>query len=70
METIQKPHGNPNIIVSDRDPIFTGNFWTKLVSCLGTQLAHISSYHPQYDGKTKIVNKYLEGYICWCVFDK
>ena len=28
METIQKIHGNPKIIVSDRDPIFTGNFWT------------------------------------------
>ena len=28
METVQKVHGNPKIIVSDRDPIFTGNFWT------------------------------------------
>jgi len=28
MEKIQKLHGNPKIIVSDRDPIFTGNFWT------------------------------------------
>jgi len=29
METIQKLHGNLKIIISDRDPIFTGNFWTK-----------------------------------------
>ena len=36
METIQKLHGNPNIMVSGIDPIFTGNFWTKLFSCLGT----------------------------------
>jgi hypothetical protein len=28
METIQKVHGNTKIIVSDRDPIFTGHFWT------------------------------------------
>jgi hypothetical protein len=28
METIQKLHGTPKIIASDRDPIFTGNFWT------------------------------------------
>src|SRR5271168_5166960 len=33
METIQKLHGNPKIIISGRDPIFTGNFWTKLFSC-------------------------------------
>ena len=28
METVQKIHGTPNIIVSDRDPIFTGIFLT------------------------------------------
>ena len=50
METIQILHANLKIIVSDRDPIFNGNFWTKLFYCLGTQLAHSSSYHPQSDG--------------------
>ena len=40
METIQKLHGNPKIIVSERDPIFTRKFWTKLLSCLGNQLSH------------------------------
>jgi IS30 family transposase len=59
METVQKLHGSPKIIVSDRDPIFTGHFWTKLFSCLGTQLAHSSSYHPQSNGQTKIVNKHV-----------
>jgi hypothetical protein len=61
MEIIQNIHGVPKIIVSDRDPIFTGKFWTKLFSCLGTQLDHNSSYHPQSDGKNEIVNKCLEG---------
>ena len=28
IDTIQKLHGNPRVIVSDKDPIFTGNFWT------------------------------------------
>jgi hypothetical protein len=28
METVQNLHGSPKIIVSDRDPIFTGHFWT------------------------------------------
>jgi len=70
MERIQNLHGNLIIIVSKRDPIFTGNFWTKLFSCLGTQLAHISSYHPQSNWKIEIVKKCLEGYHCCFVFEK
>ena len=52
METVKTLRGTPNIIVSDRDPIFYRNIWIELFSFLGTQLAHKSSYHPQYDGKT------------------
>jgi hypothetical protein len=37
---------------------------------LGTQLAHISSYHPQSYGQTEIVNKFLEGYLHFFVSDK
>jgi hypothetical protein len=70
METFQKVHGSPNIIVIDKDPIFTGHFWIELFSCLGTQLAHSSSYHPQSDGQTEIVNKCLEGYLCCFVSDE
>ena len=35
----------------------------KLFSCLRNQLANSSSYHPQFDGQTEIVNKCLEGYL-------
>jgi hypothetical protein len=70
METVQKLHGNPNIIVSDRDPIFARHFWAEIFSCLGTQLTHRSYYHPQSDGKTEIVNKFLEGYLCFFIFHK
>ena len=28
MDTVQKLHGTPKIIVSDKDPIFSRNFWT------------------------------------------
>jgi hypothetical protein len=37
---------------------------------LGTQLAHRSSYHPQSDGQTEIMNKCLECYLCFFVYDK
>jgi hypothetical protein len=63
MEIVKNIHGSPKIIISDKDPIFTGHFWIELFSCLGTQLAHSSSYHPQSDGQTEIVNKCLEGYL-------
>ena len=70
METIKKLHGVPKIIVSDGEPIFTGNFWAEIFSCFGTQLDDSSSYHPQLDEKTKIVNKFIEGYICCFAYDK
>ena len=70
IKTIRKLHGNPRIILRDRDPMFTGNSWTKLFSFLGTQLDCSSSYHPQYDGQTKIVKKCLEGYLHCVVSDK
>ena len=63
LENIQKLHGTSKVIVSDHDPIFTSHFWKDLFSCFGTQLAHISSYHPQSYGKIEVVNKCLEGYL-------
>ncbi|MBW0575235.1 hypothetical protein O181_114950 [Austropuccinia psidii MF-1] len=42
--------GVPNIIISDRDPKFTSEFWNNLYHMLGTKLAFSTSYHPKTDG--------------------
>ncbi|MBW0528888.1 hypothetical protein O181_068603 [Austropuccinia psidii MF-1] len=39
----------PKIIISDRDPKFTSEFWTNLYDMLGTKLAFSTAYHPQTD---------------------
>ncbi len=63
MDQIFKLHGMPTSIVSDRDPIFTSNFWQELFKLQGTQLQLSTSYHPQTNGQTEAVNKCLENYL-------
>jgi len=63
MDNIFKLHGLPKTIVSDRDPVFTSNFWQEIFRLSGTELLMSSAYHPQTDGQTKIMNKGLEGYL-------
>ncbi|MBW0582865.1 hypothetical protein O181_122580 [Austropuccinia psidii MF-1] len=43
--------GVPKIIISDRDPKFTSEFWTNLYEKLGIKLLFSTAYHPQTDGR-------------------
>lgn len=56
-------HGAPRNIISDRDSKFMSLFWQELFKLCGTELTPSTSYHPQTDGQTEIVNKWLEGYL-------
>ena len=53
-------HRIPTSIVSDRDKVFISAFWRTLYNLQGTKLCMSSSYHPQSDGQTEVVNRTLE----------
>ncbi|MCO5594266.1 hypothetical protein L7F22_048294 [Adiantum nelumboides] len=54
--TVFKYHGMPRSIVSGRDPRMTGLFWRALWKNFPSTLWFSSSYHPQKDGRSEIVN--------------
>jgi hypothetical protein len=63
MDRVFKLHGMSHSIVYDRDPTFTNNFWQEPFNLQGTQLHLITTYHPQIDGQTKVVDKCLQTYL-------
>lgn len=66
-KVIVKLYGIPISITSDRDRIFTSDFWSELFKLQGTKLQLSSTYYPQTDGQTERVNQYLKVYLrCFC----
>ena len=56
-------YGLPTSLVSDRDPVFTSHFWTRLLELLGIHANRSSAFYPQTDGQTERLNSELEQYL-------
>ena len=63
LDNVYKLHGMPKYIISDRDPIFTSQFWKMLIARTGTQLNMSTANHPETDGHTERVNQQVECYL-------
>ncbi|XP_011000836.1 PREDICTED: uncharacterized protein LOC105108282 [Populus euphratica] len=69
ISNIVRLHGMPLSIGSDRDRIFLSNFWWSLFQLHDTALCYNSSYHPQSDGQTEVINRILEQYLRCYTYD-
>ena len=63
VSNVFRHHGLPSSIVSDRDPKFVSHFWSALLNLLCIERKMSSSYHPQTDGQTEIINRQIEQMI-------
>ncbi|MBW0548929.1 hypothetical protein O181_088644 [Austropuccinia psidii MF-1] len=57
--------GVPRIIISDRDPKFTLEFWTNLYDMIGTKIAFSKAYHPETDVLTERIIQSMEDIFRW-----
>jgi hypothetical protein len=53
----------PKNFISDRDSKFNSSFWKNFFRACYTKINLSSSYHPQTDGQTEVVNKSIENYL-------
>ncbi|KAM0712543.1 hypothetical protein Q7P37_011640 [Cladosporium fusiforme] len=63
-------HGTPQTLITDRDKLFTSNFWKALSQELGIKQKLSTAYHPQTDGQTERLNQTLEQYLRCYVNDR
>jgi len=64
---VYKYHGLPQVIVGDRDSLFTTVFWTRLRKFIGVEQRLSSAYHPQTNGATERANRTISQMLRLCI---
>ena len=62
-DNVVRLHGIPRVIISDRDPRFTGEVWQQLWTIIGTTLNMSTSHHAATDGGSERYIGTLSGMI-------
>lgn len=52
--------GIPRQVITDRDTRWKGEFWNTICTQMGMKRSLTTSYHPQTDGQTEVLNQGLE----------
>ena len=63
IKNIYRLHGAPDSIISDRSSAFVAEFWHRINTCLSITLKPSSTFHPQTDSQTDMVNASLNQYL-------
>ena len=70
MHNVWKHHGLPHSITSDRGPQFAAQVMQEINKALGISTKLSTSFHPQMDGQTEIVNKEVQKFLWIYCFEK
>ena len=57
---IIKAFGIPRQVITDRDTRWRNDFWKEICRLMGMKRSLTTSYHPQADGQTEVMNQSLE----------
>lgn len=70
LNDIMRLHDLPSSIVSNKDVMFVSYFRKTLWKLLGTTLKYSSTFNPQIDGQTKVVNCNLSDLLRYLIGKK
>ena len=55
--------GIPEVIITDRDAIFTSKYWQTIFSSLRTKLKMSTAYYPETDRQIERINQVVQNYL-------